>query len=103
MAEAEYVIFVDGDYYIRESRVALASIVYPFRDGLSAETIREEFSDLRLDQVYGALAYYLANQQTVDAYLEAKDRRFRELAAHQPHLAEQLRKRIRMAKAQKSA
>jgi uncharacterized protein (DUF433 family) len=103
MAEAEYVIFVDGDYYIRESRITLASIVYPFREGLSAETIREEFSDLRLDQVYGALAYYLANQQIVDAYLQAKDHQFGKLAADQPHLSQQLRERIRTAKAQKSA
>jgi uncharacterized protein (DUF433 family) len=75
--------------------ITLASIVYSFREALSAETIRDEFSDLRLDQVYRALVYYLANQQTVDAYLQAKERRFRELATHQPQL---LRERIRTAK-----
>ena len=63
MAEAEYVIFADEDYYIRESRVTLASVVYPFRDGVSAETIRDEFSELRLDQVYGARRVLLGQSE----------------------------------------
>ncbi len=103
MAEAEYVIFADEDYYIRESRVTLASVVYPFRDGVSAETIRDEFSELRLDQVYGALAYYLVNQKVVDAYLQAKDQRLRTLAGRQPYLTQELSERLGAAKAQKSA
>jgi uncharacterized protein (DUF433 family) len=96
---SEYVMFTDEDYFIRDSRVTLASIVHPFQDGASAETIQDEFPALRLDQVYGALAYYLANQKAVDAYLKAKDQRFRTLASEQPHLSRELSERLRRAKA----
>ena len=35
----------------------------------SPETICQNFELLRLEEVYGAIAYYFANQTDVDAYL----------------------------------
>jgi uncharacterized protein (DUF433 family) len=49
--------------------MSLDSIVHAFRRGESAETICQNFELLRLEEVYGAIAYYLANQAEVDAYL----------------------------------
>lgn len=103
MPEAEYVVFANEEYLLVGSRITLASIVYPFRDGLSPETIHEEFPSLRLEQIYGALAYYLAHQNALDDHLQQKDRRFGELAKNQPHIAPELRERIRAARTPRSA
>jgi hypothetical protein len=43
------------------------SIVYSFKTGDSPETIRQNFPSLTLEQVYGAIAFYLAHEQEVDS------------------------------------
>jgi uncharacterized protein (DUF433 family) len=65
----EYVEKRDGGYYIAGSRVSLDSIVYEFRKGASPESIAESFPTLRLEEVYGAITFYLANQTTIDKYV----------------------------------
>jgi uncharacterized protein (DUF433 family) len=65
----EYVEEKDGNYYIAGTRISLDSIVHAFRRGDSPETICQNFELLRLEEVYGAIAYYLANQAEIDAYL----------------------------------
>ena len=66
----EYVEQRNGGYYILGTRVSLDSVVYAFLRGESPEGIAESFPALRLEQVYGAIAFYLANQGAIDAYLE---------------------------------
>ena len=69
----EYVEQRGGGYYVAGSRVSLDSVVYAFLRGESPEGILESFPALSLEQVFGALAFYLANRESVDAYLlEAK-------------------------------
>jgi uncharacterized protein (DUF433 family) len=65
----EYIEELDGNYYVAGTRISLDSIVHAFRRGESPETICENFQLLRLEEVYGAIAYYLANQADIDAYL----------------------------------
>jgi len=65
----EYVQSVEGAYRVAGTRVSLDSIVYCYREGLSPEGIAESFPALTLEQVYGAIAFYLANQKMVDEYL----------------------------------
>ncbi len=60
----------DGGYWIADSRVSLDSVVYAFLNGDSAESIAQSFPVLRLEQVYGAIAYYLAHREEIDSYLE---------------------------------
>ena len=55
------------------TRVMLDSVVAAFHQGHSAETIAQQFSALTLEEVYGATAYYLANKQQVDQYLQRQD------------------------------
>ena len=70
MQSNDYVEARGAGWYVRNSRVALGPIVYAFRSGLSPEAIsRECFPSLNLEQVYGALTYYLANRTEVDAFL----------------------------------
>jgi uncharacterized protein (DUF433 family) len=64
-----YIRKVEGVYRIGDTRVSLDSLVYLFREGVSAESMVESYPAFTLEQVHGALAFYLANQKEIDAYL----------------------------------
>jgi len=49
----------DDVYVVTGTRVSLDSIVYAFLSGQSAEAIAQAFPVLSLEQVYGAITYYL--------------------------------------------
>ena len=70
----EYVTKVENTYRIGDTRVSLDSLVYLFREGVSAESMVESYPSLTLEQVHGALAFYLANQKAIDAYLAEGER-----------------------------
>jgi uncharacterized protein (DUF433 family) len=67
--QKEYVRKVEDTYRVGDTRVSLDSLVYLFREGVSAESMVESYPALSLEQVHGALAFYLANQKEIDAYL----------------------------------
>lgn len=67
MDRSEYIEQRNGGFYIAGTRVSLDSIVYSFKAGDSPETIRQNFSSLTLEQVYGAITFYLAHEHEVDA------------------------------------
>jgi len=75
----EYVERFENAYRVAGSRVSLDSIVYRFREGLSPESIAESFPALTLEQVYDAIAFYLANKLMVDQYLLEGERASAEL------------------------
>jgi uncharacterized protein (DUF433 family) len=99
--QSSYVERWGDDYMIGDSRVSLASVVYAWKDGLSPESIRDNFPTLTLEQVYGAIAYYLAHQSEVDAYLSELDQDFErrrdEQAALYPELTAKLRAALETA------
>lgn len=64
-----YVDQRNGVYRVAGTRVSLDSIVYAFLDGQTAEGIAQAFPVLSLEEVYGAIAYYLAHRDEIDAYL----------------------------------
>ena len=66
----------DGGFWIEGSRVSLDSIVYRFLEGRTAEDIAQSFPVLRLEEVYGAITYYLAHRMEIDAYLERSREEF---------------------------
>lgn len=74
--EKTYVEQREGGYWAAGTRVSLDSLIYAFRRGASPETIRRSFPVLTLEEVYGAIAFYLAHESEVDAYLEASEREF---------------------------
>src|ERR1700760_3758957 len=90
MERSEYVEQRNGGFYVADTRVSLDSIVYAFKAGDSPETIRQNFSSLRLEQVYGAIAFYLAHQQEVDANIregeQAVQRSIAPLSESRPEL-----------------
>ena len=65
----QYIDRRDGGYWIKGSRVSLDSIVYAFLSGQTAESIAQSFPTLLLEQVYGAIAFYLSNRTEIDAHL----------------------------------
>ena len=69
LMQKEYVRTVEGVYRVGVTRVSLDSLVYLFREGMSAESMVESYPALTLEQVHGALAFYLANQKEIDTYL----------------------------------
>jgi len=69
-----YVEQHDDGYWVAGTRVSLDSVVWAFLGGLSPETIVAEcFPVLTLEQVYGAITYYLAHRNEIDAYLQQAD------------------------------
>ncbi len=74
----EYIEERNGGYYITGRRISLDSVVYEFKRGASPESILRSFSLLTLEEIYGAITYYLSHQREVDAYLEAGEREYEE-------------------------
>ena len=64
-----YIEHREGGYWVAGTRVSLDSLVYAFQEGQTAESLAQAFPVLTLAQVYGAIAYYLAHRETIDAYL----------------------------------
>jgi uncharacterized protein (DUF433 family) len=63
----DYIEKRDGGFWIVGKRVALDTIVYAYVSGHSPESIREALPVLTLEEVHGALAFYLANLHEVEA------------------------------------
>jgi len=77
MERREYIEQRNGGYYVSGTRVSLDSIVYSFRGGDSPETIQQNFPTLTLEQVYGAIAFDLAHEKEIDAYIREGEEEFR--------------------------
>lgn len=71
-----YVELQDHEHVLTGSRVTLASLIACWKDGLSPESIRDEFQTLSLEQVYGAITFYLHNQSTIEANASGRSSEF---------------------------
>jgi uncharacterized protein (DUF433 family) len=90
----EYIEQRDGNYYVAGTRISLDSIVHAFRRGESPETICQNFELLRLEEVFGAIAYYLANQAEIDACLIRQGEKWAEGKRNAEPLPANLRERL---------
>ena len=68
-----------GDLRVGELDVSLDSVVIAYRQGYSAEVIQQLYPALTLEEVYGAVAFYLANRDEVDQYLNRQESRWTQL------------------------
>ena len=68
-----------GALRVGQSGVSLDSVVIAYREGLTAEAIQEQYPSLTLEEVYGGIAFYLANRDEVHDYLKQQDQRWEEL------------------------
>ncbi len=94
----EYVEQRDGNYYVAGTRISLDSVVHAFRRGESPKTICQNFELLCLDEIYGAIAYYLANQTNIDACLFRRNEKWIEGRCNAEPLPADLRERLMRAR-----
>jgi integrase/recombinase XerD len=64
-----YVQERDDAFWLAGTRVSLDSLVYAFWNGQTAESIAQSFPTLSLEQVYGAITFYLGHRDEIDRYL----------------------------------
>ena len=89
----EFVERRHGSFYLIESRVPLAHLVREFQHGESPEAIRSHYPTLSLEQVYGAITFYLGNKEEVEQDIADREREedeFDESHPFPPHLREKL-------------
>ena len=89
----EFVERRHGSFYLTGSRVPLAHLVREFQLGESPEAIRSHYPSLSLEQVYGAITFYLGSKAEVEHDIHEREREEDEFdKAHPfpPHLKEKL-------------
>lgn len=99
----QYVEQREQGYWIAGTRISLDSVIYAFLDGASPESIVQSFPLLTLEQVYGAITFYLANRETIDAYLKEGKREFEKLQQSLRQRNPSLYQKLVAAQAQKQA
>jgi Protein of unknown function (DUF433) len=91
----------DTGYWIIGTRISLDSVVLSYLNGESPENIAQNFPLLSLEQVYGAIAFYLSNRDIVDAYLEKSEGEFQQLQQVCREKSPLLYQKLKAAQAQK--
>jgi len=71
--QREFVERRDGSFYLVGSRVPLAHLVREFQHGQPPEAIRSHYPTLSLEQVYGAIAFYLGAQEDVESDIARRE------------------------------
>ena len=74
--EKSYVEQRDGGYGIQGTRVSLDPIVYAFKRGMAPESMQRASPLLTLEEIYGAITFYLAHEQEIDAHLKRAEAEF---------------------------
>ncbi len=62
-----------GAIRIGKTRVLLEIVIRAFLDGVSPETIVQQYSTLSLSDTYSAIAYYLRHQKDIETYLQQRE------------------------------
>jgi hypothetical protein len=62
----DYVELREDAFYIANSRLPLFLLVTEYENGASPEEIHFSFPSLTLEQIHGAIAFYLANRQVIE-------------------------------------
>ncbi len=97
----QYIELQNEKYTIIGTRISLDSILYGFLNGESPETIAQNFPLLSLEQVYGAIAFYLANRELIDSYLKEDEAEFEKLQQSCRENNPSLYQKLKDAQAQK--
>src|SRR5205809_4113033 len=69
----------DGAMRVGRLDISLDSVVIAFQQGYSPEMIQQMYPALTLEEVYGAITFYLANRSEVDDYLRQQESRSHEI------------------------
>jgi uncharacterized protein (DUF433 family) len=96
----EYIERREGSFYLIGSRVPLARIVYEFQNGAVPEAIRLDYPTLSLEQIYGAITFYLANKEEVEQDMADRRRIEEEVSKAQAPLPPELQQKLERAREQ---
>ena len=66
----------EGGYWIKGTRISLDSLIYAFQRGETPPAIQQAFPGLTLAEIEGALTFYRAHQQEMEAYLAQAEATF---------------------------
>ena len=89
----DYIERRHDSFYLIGSRIRLSTIVWEFQQGSSPESIRSNYDTLSLEEVYGAITFYLANKAEAEQDLADRRREEEEFSKKHPcppHLKEKL-------------
>lgn len=96
MHEKSYVrVDEHGVMRVGKTRLMLDAIVAGFEHGHSPETIQQQFPVLSLQEVYGAITFYLAHLGEVKDYLKRQDALWETLRAEARKQSSPVVKRLR--------
>jgi len=99
MGEKTYVrVDEHGVMRVGSTRVMLDSVVAAFEEGHSPETIREQYPSLSLEEVYGAITYYLSHTEEVKEYLKRQEALWEKLRSESLARRDPLIERLRAAR-----
>jgi len=68
-----------GALRVGQSRVLLELVIRAFQDGATAEAIIQRYPTITLADAYAVIAYYLRYRETIETYLEERERHAREV------------------------
>ncbi len=108
LVEPKLYVRVDEHSVLRvgTTRVMLDSVIASFRQGHSAETIQQQYPAASLEEIYGAIAWYLAHEDVVLPYLARQgsiwDREREEAERRLSPVVRRLRARQKASSAQSS-
>jgi uncharacterized protein (DUF433 family) len=85
----------EGAWRIQGSRMSLDSLVHAYWEGLSPEAIVDDFPTLSLEQIHGAIAFYLKHRQDIDQYMANQENRWEEFRRESEAKHSPLMQRIR--------
>ena len=96
MREKHYVrVDEHGVMRVGTTRVMLDALVAGFEQGHSPETLQQQFPALSLEEVYGAITYYLSHRDDVQAYLKRQEALWEALRVEAEKQASPVIKRLR--------
>jgi uncharacterized protein (DUF433 family) len=72
--DRDFVESRDGSFYLLRSRLPLAHLVQEFQQGEPPEAIRSHYPTLSLEQVYGAITFYLGHKGEVENDIAERER-----------------------------
>jgi uncharacterized protein (DUF433 family) len=93
----EFVERRNGSFYLVGSRVPLAHLVREFLQGELPETIQSHYPTLTLEQVYGAITFYLGAKDDVHEDIAERERVENEFTSMNPAPA-QLKHKLERAR-----
>jgi len=95
----DYVDERDGNYYVAGTRIGLDSIVYSFGEGQSPERILRSFPGVGpVENMRGVIAFYQANKEKIDGWMEDGERIWEETVAKLEAQPDPVREKLRRAK-----